>query len=223
MPAHPANSDRDRLHWFLSSVAETRRRARQHIGQGAAGADQSADRDAVLRLLHAALDTEVACVLRYRAYSDMDPLAVSDVVRTEFRRRAHEEQIHADRIAARIVELGGEPNPAALHTRTQPGSAYAGVYAEDEKLTDMLAEDLIAERIAIDTYREIIGFLGEHDPPTRRLFEAILEVEHEHAEGLAVLRDNVRLQDPEATGSYHAIHEGLLGFNDARPACMPET
>jgi bacterioferritin len=209
MSAHPANSERDQIHGFLGNIADIRRRARRHIQQRTASAGHCSDREAVLRLLNAALATELACAQRYHGYAVMDPDAVDDVLRSEFMKHAQAEQNHVDRIAARIVELGGEPNLAPVHACAH---ADGGAYAEDESLTDMLAEDLIAERIAIDTYREIIRFLGEQDPPTRQLFESILTVEQEHAEGLASLRENMRRQDPGATGSHHisrAIEEGM--------------
>jgi bacterioferritin len=198
MSAYPGNPQRDQLHPFLNNVVEIRWRARQHIEEGAAPAGRAADRQAVLRLLNAALATELVCVQRYRCYSAMDRL--SDAVKNEFAKRAEEEQGHADQIVARIVELGGQPNPA-------PPSAPAqadGAYAEEEILSDMFAEDLIAERIAIDTYREIIRFVAEHDPTTRQLFESILAVEREHAQGLASIRERIRRRDGAAASINHS-------------------
>jgi bacterioferritin len=209
MSAHPANPEPNQIHGFLGNIADIRRRARRHIQQRTASADHSSDREAVLRLLNAALAAELACVQRYQAYAVMDSGAMGDVLRSEFMKHAQEEQGHVDRIAARIVELGGEPDLTALQASARAG----GAYAEDESLTDMLAEDLIAERIAIDTYREIVRFLGEQDPPTRQLFESILTIEHAHAEGLATLRESMRRQDPGTTGSHHisrAIEEGMV-------------
>jgi bacterioferritin len=199
MSAYPATPQRDLIHPFLSNVAEIRRRARQHIEQGAVNAGHAVDPEAVLRLLNAALATELACVLRYQRYAVMDREALADAVRIEFVRRAQEEQSHADQIIARIVELGGQPNPAP------PSASVRGDGAddEDESLADMLAEDLIAERIAIDTYREISRFVGEHDPTTRGLFESILSVEQGHAEGLASIRESIRRQDRAAAGVAH--------------------
>ena len=199
MSAYPANPQRDQLHPFLSGVAEIRQRARRHIGESSASSPQSADRNAVLRLLDAALATELVCALRYRRYSLMSAEALADSVRNEFVKRAQEEQSHAAQIAARIVELGGEPNP------DPPGAADRGdgEYAEGENLADMLAEDLIVERIAIDTYREIIRYLGESDATTRQLFESIVTLEQEHAEGLASMREGIRRQDRAAAGANH--------------------
>jgi bacterioferritin len=199
MSAFPADHQQARIHPFLSSVADIRRRARQHIEQGAATAGRATDREAVLRLLNAALATELVCVLRYRRYCAMDSEAVADALKDEFVKRAQEEQSHADQIAAHIVELGGEPN-------LEPSSASdrGDVQSDDEMLTDMLAEDLIAERIAIDTYREIIRYLGEHEPASRQLIENIMSVELGHAEELASLRDDIRRRDRAAAGTNHA-------------------
>jgi bacterioferritin len=202
MSANLANPPRDQTHPFLSKVAEIRRRARKHIEDGSVTAGHTADRKAVVRLLNAALATELVCVLRYRRYSVMGAQAVADTVRNEFMKHAQEEQCRADQISARIVELGGEPNP-------DPPGAFergGGDFAQDEDLTDMLAEDLIAERIAIDTYREIIRYVGEHDATTRRLFESILTVEQQHAAGLASMRDTMRRQDRAAADAHPGSH-----------------
>jgi bacterioferritin len=200
MSAYLANPQRDRIHPFLSDVAEIRRRARQHIEEGATSSGHATDQEAVLRLLNAALATELVCLLRYRRYSVMDAEAVADAVKSEFMKRAQEEQGHAEQIAARIVELGGEPNLDPLSASDRGD----GEYAEDEMLTDMLAEDLIAERIAIDTYREIIRYLGEHDTTTCRLIESIVAVEQEHAEELASMRENMRRQDRAPAATNHS-------------------
>jgi bacterioferritin len=189
MSAYIADPQRDRIHPFLSNVAEIRRRARQHIAEGAGSAAHgTTEREAVLRLLNAALATELVCVVRYRRYAAMDPARLADTVKNEFTKRAQEEQSHANQIAARIVELGGAP---ILDSLSAPDRGD-GEYAEDEMLTDMLAEDLIAERIAIDTYGEIIRYLGEHDGATRQLMESILAAEQGHAEELARMREGMR-------------------------------
>jgi bacterioferritin len=189
MSAYIPDPQRDRIHPFLSNVAEIRRRARQHIEEGAgSAADGAAEDEAVLRLLNAALATELVCVVRYRRYAAMDTARVADTVKNEFAKRAQEEQSHANQIAARIVELGGEPNLDPLSASDRGD----GEYAEDEMLTDMLAEDLIAERIAIDTYGEIIRYLGEHDSASRQLIESILAAEQGHAEELASMREGMR-------------------------------
>jgi len=202
MSAYPAEPRQDPTHPFLSDVAEIRRRARGHIGEAGTASGQSADRNAVLRLLNAALGTELVCALRYRRYCSMTAQALADSARDEFVKHAQEEQIHADQIAARIVELGGEPNP-------DPPSASDGGdgdFADDEDLADMLAEDLIAERIAIDTYREIIGYVGESDAVTRQLFESIVAAEQQHAEELAGMREHIRRQARATVGANHAGH-----------------
>jgi bacterioferritin len=184
---------------FLTKIAEIRRRAREHIQDGAVTADYAADRDVVLRLLNDALATELVCVLRYRRHYFMAGGAVAEAIKDEFMKHAQEEQGHADQLAERIVQLGGAPNfnPDGMSSRSH------SEYVEGETLADMLEEDLIAERIAIESYREIINYLGTKDPTTRRLFEGILAVEEEHAEELASMREDLRRQD-RASG--HDIH-----------------
>jgi bacterioferritin len=202
MSAYPAEPRQHPTHRFLSDVAEIRRRARGHIGAAGAVPGQSVDRNAVLRLLNAALSTELVCALRYQRYCSMTAQALADSARDEFVKRAQEEQSHAEQIAARIVELGGEPNP-------DPPSVIDGGDgdgADGEDLADMLAEDLIAERIAIDTYREIIRYVGESDAATRQLFESIVAVEQQHAEELAAMREHIRRQARAAVGANHAGH-----------------
>ncbi|MFI4866987.1 MAG: bacterioferritin [Steroidobacterales bacterium] len=202
MSAYPAEPRQDPTHRFLCDVAEIRRRARGHIGEAGAAPGQSADRNAVLRLLNTALSTELICALRYRRYCSMSAQALADSARDEFVKRAQEEQSHADQIAARIVELGGEPNPDPP-SATDRGD---GDGADGEDLADMLAEDLIAERIAIDTYREIIRYVGESDAATRQLFESIVAVEQQHAEELAGMREHIRRQARGAIGVNHVGH-----------------
>ena len=207
MSAYPAEPRQDPTHQFLSDVAEIRRRARGHIGEASAAPGQSTDRNAVLRLLNAALSTELVCALRYRRYCRMTAQALADCARDEFVKRAQEEQSHADQIAARIVELGGEPNPdppSAADGGDSDGADGDGAAGED--LADMLAEDLIAERIAIDTYREIIRYVGESDAATRQLFESIVAVEQQHAEELAGMREHIRHQARAAVNAVHAGH-----------------
>ena len=202
MSAYPPSPHSDQNHPFLSEVAEIRRRARGHINGGGATAGQGADRGAVLRLLNAALATELICAGRYRHYCVSRTGALADALRTEFGKRALEEQTHAQQIAARIVELGGEPDPEPPRD-ARGGESTDGSPAEQENLDDMLAEDLIAERIAIDTYREIIRFVGDSDHTTRRLFESIVTVEQEHAAGLASMREDIRRLDRAATSAIH--------------------
>ncbi|HWG77949.1 MAG TPA: ferritin-like domain-containing protein [Steroidobacteraceae bacterium] len=183
-------------HAFVTNVAEIRRRARQHIQNGAVTDNYAADRETVLRLLNEALATELVCVLRYKRHYYMAGGAVAEAIKGELLQHANEEQGHADSLAQRIVELGGSPNfnPVGLADRSH------SEYVEGDTLAEMLAEDLIAERIAIESYREIIQYLGTKDTTTRRLFESILAVEEEHAEDLRSMREDM-LRKERATGA----------------------
>ncbi|MGQ0656375.1 MAG: ferritin-like domain-containing protein [Betaproteobacteria bacterium] len=168
---------------FLSDIQTLRRRAREHIAQGAVTPGYLADRDVVLRLLNEALATEIVCTLRYRRHYFMAKGIHGESVAAEFLEHAGDEQRHADQIAERIMQLGGEPNfsPEGLLARSH------AEYKEGTSLGDMMQEDLVAERIAIDSYREMIQYLGTKDPTTRRLMEEILAKEEEHADDLASL------------------------------------
>ena len=168
---------------FLSDIQTLRKRAREHIERGAVTPGYRADRETVIRLLNEALATELVCVLRYKRHHFMATGINADSVATEFSEHAAEEQVHADQIAARIVQLGGEPNfaPDGLATRSH------AEYVEGDSLLDMIREDLVAERIAIDSYREMINYLGADDSTTRRMLEEILAKEEEHAEDLSTL------------------------------------
>ncbi len=168
---------------FLTDIKTLRERARQHIEQGAVTPGYSANRETVVNLLNEALATEIVCVLRYKRHYFMASGINAQGVAAEFLQHANEEQAHADQIAARIVQLGGEPNfsPEGLLTRSH------SEYVEGGSLIDMIKEDLVAERIAIDSYREISGYLGNDDPTTRRMMEGILAVEEEHADDLVNL------------------------------------
>jgi bacterioferritin len=205
MSANLADPQRDRIHPFLSSVADIRSRTRRQIDAGAASAHRGIDREAVLRLLNLALATELACVVRYRRYCLMTAEAVPDAPKSEFMKRAQEEQGHADQIAAHIVELGGQPNlnPSSASDRGEVE------LADDEMLTDMLAEDLIAERIASDTYRDIIRYLGDQEPATRQLIEKIMSAEQGHPEELASLRDEMLRRDRALAAASTASHAGV--------------
>jgi bacterioferritin len=165
---------------FLTDIKTLRERARQHIENGAVTSGYSADRETVIKLLNEALATEIVCVLRYRRHYFMASGINAESVATEFLQHANEEQGHADQIAHRIVQLQGEPdfNPEGLLTRSH------AEYVEGTTLTDMIKEDLVAERIAIDSYREMITYFGNQDVTTRRLMEEILAVEEEHADDL---------------------------------------
>ncbi|MCW5798618.1 MAG: Bacterioferritin [Nitrospira sp.] len=168
---------------IIKDVQTIRERARQHIEEGALTADYKADRDTVVKLLNEALATEIVCVLRYRRHYFMAQGMNADSVKAEFLAHAGEEQAHADELAERIVQLGGEPNlsPDGLSARSH------SQYVEGEDLEEMIKEDLIAERIAIESYRDMIAFVGSDDPTTRRLLENILMKEEEHAEDLVSL------------------------------------
>ena len=167
----------------LSNINTLRERARKHIEEGAVIAEYKADRAMVLKLLDEALATELVCSLRYKRHYFTAHGLASLSVAEEFLEHAREEEQHADRFAARICELGGSPNfsPHGLAERSH------AEYVEGNSLMDMIREDLVAERIAIESYREIITYLGNDDPTTRRLFEDVLAVEEEHAEDLASL------------------------------------
>ncbi len=168
---------------FLTDIKVIRERARKHIEQGAVTAGYSADRATVIKLLNEALATEIVCVLRYRRHHFMAAGINAEAVAAEFLLHANEEQQHADQIATRIVQLGGAPNfsPEGLTSRSH------AEYVEGETLEEMIKEDLVAERIAIDSYREMIAYLGNDDPTTRRMLEEILAMEEEHADDLAGL------------------------------------
>jgi len=168
---------------FLTDIKKLRARARKHIENGAVTEGYTADRDTVVKLLNEALATELVCVLRYKRHYFMANGIHADSVAAEFLEHANDEQGHADQIAARIVQLGGAPNfnPEGLLTRSH------AEYVEGETLTDMIKEDLVAERIAIDSYREMVRYFGNDDPTSRRMIEGILAVEEEHADDLVSL------------------------------------
>jgi len=168
---------------FLTDIKELRRRARSHIEEGAVTEGYRADRDTVLRLLNEALATEIVCVLRYKRHYYTASGIHAQAVAEEFLEHAGEEQAHADLIAARIIQLGGEPdlNPEGLLSRSH------SEYVEGKGLIEMIKEDLVAERIAIDSYTEMIRYIGEDDTTTRRMLEGILATEEEHADDLRTL------------------------------------
>jgi bacterioferritin len=172
---------------FLTDIKTLRKRARQHIEQGAVTPGYRADRDTVVKILNEALATEIVCVLRYRRHHFMASGIMAEPAAAEFLVHANEEQAHADQIAQRIVQLGGAPNfsPEGLLTRSH------AEYVEGETLTDMIREDLVAERIAIDSYREMIDYLGNNDSTTRRMLETILAMEEEHADDLLSLLEEM--------------------------------
>ena len=168
---------------FVIDAASIRRQARTDIGHGAVTAGYSADRVAVIEALNESLASEIVCVLRYRRHYYMAAGIHARSVAAGFLEHANEEQSHADQIATRIVQLGGAPDfsPYGLQARSHTD------YVEGQNLVGMLEENLVAERIAIDTYRKIIQYLGRDDPTTRRMMEGILASEEGHAEGLGSL------------------------------------
>jgi len=174
-------------HPFLTDIKELRRRARQHMEQGAVTEGYKADLQTVLRLLNEALSTELVCVLRYKRHQFMAHGLNAQSVAQEFAEHAAEEQTHADQIAGRITQLNGQPNfnPEGMLTRSH------SEYVEGETLMEMIQEDLVAERIAIESYSEIIRYLGDSDSSTRRLMEEILAKEEEHAEDMQNLIQRV--------------------------------
>ncbi len=172
---------------FLSDIQTLRARARQHIEQGAVTEGYAADRETVVRLLNEALATELICVLSYKRHYYMATGIKAQVAASEFLQHANEEQGHADEIAERIVQLGGEPDfsPEGLSSRSH------AEYVAGETLMEMIKKDLVAERIAIDSYGEMIRYLGNDDPTTRRMLEGILAVEEEHADDLASMLEGM--------------------------------
>ena len=167
----------------LTDVKTLRARARQGIEDGAMTAGYRAKAASVITLLNEALATEIVCVLRYKRHYFMATGISSLSVKGEFLQHATEEQVHADQLAERIVQLGGEPSlsPEGLLSRSH------SEYVEGVSLVEMITEDLIAERIAIDSYREMVAYVGTDDPTTRKVLEGILAQEEEHAEDLASL------------------------------------
>jgi bacterioferritin len=173
---------------FRADMELIRRRAREKMDQGAVTASYKADRLQVIDVLNQVLATEIVCVLRYKNHYFMAPGVHGDAVANEFLQHANEEQVHADMVARRIAQLGGNPdlNPAGLLTRSH------AEYREGDDLEDMIREDLAAERVAISTYSEMIRWLGDDDPTTRRMMEELLAKEEEHADELAMLLEPTR-------------------------------
>jgi bacterioferritin len=168
---------------FISDIETLRARARSHMERGAVTPDYPEGRAQICELLNEALATELVCVLRYKKHYYSARGSAGKLAAAEFLEHANEEQEHADRIAARIAQLGGEPdlNPATLLSRSH------SEYDAHETLRAMLEADLYAERIAIESYREMIRFFGDRDPTSRRLMEEILATEEEHADDLVDL------------------------------------
>ena len=172
----------------LSDIKTLRERARQHIEKGAVTAGYAADREHVIGMLNEALATELVCVLRYKRHYFMAAGIHAAPVAAEFLQHATEEMSHADLLAKRIVELRGAPNfsPDGLAARSH------AEYVEGDSLKGMIKEDLIAERVAIESYREMIAYLGDQDPTTHRMLEEILASEEEHADDLSSLLEGIK-------------------------------
>ncbi len=173
---------------FKADIETIRRNAREKISLGAVTEGYLADRDKVIDVLNDVLATEIVCTLRYRNHYFLASGIFSKPVADEFLEHAQEEEQHADWVAERIIQLGGVPNfdPAGLATRSH------AEYAEAARVQDMIREDLVAERIAIETYSDIMRWLENDDPTTRRLMERILEVEEQHAEDLKSLLEKLQ-------------------------------
>ena len=171
----------------LTDVATLRSRARQNVENGAVTEGYDADREEIIRLLNASLATELVCVLRYKRHYFMASGVKAAVAAEEFLEHATQEAEHADKLAERIVQLGGEPefNPDLLSKNSH------AQYVAGKDLKEMVYEDLVAERIAVDSYREIIQYIGDKDPTTRRLFEEILAQEEEHADDMADILESL--------------------------------
>ena len=171
----------------LTDIQTLRARARKDIENGAVTSGYAADRKTIITLLNEALATELVCVLRYKRHYFMAKGIHSESVKAEFLQHANEEMAHADRLAKRIIELGGEPDfsPDGLSERSH------AEYIAGDSLNAMIKEDLIAERIAIESYREMIAYLADTDPTTQKLLREILEMEEEHADDLASLLPTV--------------------------------
>ena len=188
MPNKSTESERsDPKKPFLTDVNELRRRARAHIEKGAVTEGYRGDVSTVIELLNQALATELVCVLRYKRHYFMASGIHAQAVAAEFLEHANEEQGHADQLAERITQLGGAPDfsPQGLATRSH------SEYVEGTTLIDMLQEDLVAERVAIESYSEMVRYIGDNDPTTRRMLEGILAVEEEHAEDLKTLLETL--------------------------------
>jgi len=184
MKAKPAKEEQRP---FVTDIQELRRRAREHMEHGAVTSGYKADRETVIRVLNEVLATELVCVLRYKRHYYMASGIHAQSAAQEFLEHANEEQGHADLAAERIVQLGGAPNlnPEGLATRSH------SQYIEGTSLLEMIREDLVAERIAVESYNEIIRYLGDDDPTTRTMMEKIMANEEEHAEDMKTLLESI--------------------------------
>ena len=195
---------------FVGKLEEIRARARQHIEDGAVTKDYPLDRDQVISVLNEVLATEIVCVLRYQFHYFMATGIHSEAIADEFREHAEQEQAHAGRVAARIKQLGGKPemNPIAV------AKASHTEYKEGVSLADMIREDLVAERIVIETYRELTRYFGQKDPVSRLMIEGILAEEEEHADELADLLFAVEPETGEVSRRLYFKDE-ITGESDA--------
>ena len=187
---------------FLTDIKELQRRAREHVEKGAVTPAHGGDVQTAVKLLNEALATEIVCTLRYRRHHFMAAGIHYQAIADEFMQHANEEQQHADKIARRIRQLGGAPdfNPEGLLTRSH------AQYAEGSSLVDMIKEDLIAERIAIESYMEMIRFFGDGDPTSRRIMEEVLAQEEEHADDMSTLLETLDPREPTAPPGAAAKH-----------------
>jgi len=177
---------------FLTDIKELQRRAREHVEKGAVTPTYRGDVQTAIKLLNEALATEIVCTLRYRRHYFMASGIHSQAVADEFKEHADQEQEHGDRIAQRIRQLGGAPdfNPQGLLMRSH------AQYVEGSSLLDMIKENLIAERIAIESYTEMIRYFADNDPTSRRLMESVLGQEEEHADDMATLLESLDPREP---------------------------
>jgi bacterioferritin len=183
------NNATDKTISVLTDIKTLRARARQNVEEGAVTVGYGADREAIIKLLNEALATELICVLRYKRHYFMAKGIHAESVKAEFLQHAKEEMAHADRIAKRITELGGEPDfsPDSLSSRSH------AEYMPGDTLVSMIKENLIAERIAIESYREMVNFLANNDPTTQRMIKEILAMEEEHADDMASLLEGLKI------------------------------
>lgn len=188
---------------FLTDIKTIRERARREINEGAVTPDYGLDKDQVCKILNEALATEIVCTLRYKFHYFMASGIHKEGVAAEFLEHSKEEEAHADQIAERIKQLGGKPdmNPAIV-----AGRAHAE-YVEGDSLVDMIKENLVAERIAIQTYREMVNYFGDKDPTSRVMMEGILAMEEEHADDMADLLFAVKPDNIDVTTKLYGTDE----------------
>ncbi|MFC6238894.1 ferritin-like domain-containing protein [Longivirga aurantiaca] len=177
---------------FIRDVEALRTQARENLDRGAVSAAYGADLERVVQMLQTALATELVCVLRYRQHHYAATGMDAEPIAAEFLAHSEEELGHAGLIAARISQLGSNPD---FSPSTLEGRAHSE-YVEADSLRAMVTENLVAERVAVAAYTDIIEWLGSSDPTTRRMLEQILAVEEEHADDLASMLDGL----PAATG-----------------------